>query len=454
MKSTLPAPRAGFLVSAGIGVGFLLFAGLLTGPSPDSAIFTVVGDGIVRGDMPYRDLWDHKPPGVYLVAALAALMPGSSWGWLWGASVAATVAAGYLLWPLTNRWTALLAALGMAVYPAALGGGLTEPFGAVPAVAALLLATRGRYVWAGVAVAVALLFSIQYLPELLALAILAPRAVPRGIAGALFVVAAGAAWLGDTLPAALDALLRYHIAYGALDRTSDLDNLPGLLLLLLPLTVLAILRGSGLRRLDLAAAAWLLVGVVLVMIQGRLFAHYAVPLLIPLAILAARGVRRLGSSRAWALPGLVIIYVGWAQAAAIAAGDGNLAERGVAVWLQDHARPGDQLLAWGHEADIYLESGLDPAGRFLYLMPLVTPGYSTAAQVDAWVTSLRADPPAFIVDSEAANPYWTGDDFLRPPPPGAAGGRDLDLLDPLRAFVTERYKLAAVVNDREIWALR
>lgn len=37
----------------------------------DQSIYAVVADGILHGKMPYRDVWDFKPPGIYLVYALA-----------------------------------------------------------------------------------------------------------------------------------------------------------------------------------------------------------------------------------------------------------------------------------------------------------------------------------------------------------------------------------------------
>ena len=37
----------------------------------DQSIYALVGDGVLHGKMPYRDLWDFKPPGIFLVYALA-----------------------------------------------------------------------------------------------------------------------------------------------------------------------------------------------------------------------------------------------------------------------------------------------------------------------------------------------------------------------------------------------
>ncbi|HEY8943415.1 MAG TPA: glycosyltransferase family 39 protein, partial [Polyangiaceae bacterium] len=37
----------------------------------DQGIYALVGEGILRGKVPYRDLWDFKPPGIFFVYALA-----------------------------------------------------------------------------------------------------------------------------------------------------------------------------------------------------------------------------------------------------------------------------------------------------------------------------------------------------------------------------------------------
>src|SRR4051794_25138269 len=42
----------------------------------DSAIYFTIGRGIVHGLVPYRDLFETKPPGVFLLAALSLLISG------------------------------------------------------------------------------------------------------------------------------------------------------------------------------------------------------------------------------------------------------------------------------------------------------------------------------------------------------------------------------------------
>jgi hypothetical protein len=42
----------------------------------DQAIYSVIGQGILHGQLPYRDLWDIKPPGIYYIYAFVVKMFG------------------------------------------------------------------------------------------------------------------------------------------------------------------------------------------------------------------------------------------------------------------------------------------------------------------------------------------------------------------------------------------
>lgn len=55
--------------------------GNMTLPSRDSGVFLYVGWRLLMGDVPYRDVWDHKPPLIYFVDALGlSITPASLWG--------------------------------------------------------------------------------------------------------------------------------------------------------------------------------------------------------------------------------------------------------------------------------------------------------------------------------------------------------------------------------------
>jgi len=44
----------------------------------DQGIYAVVADGLLHGEVPYRDIWDFKPPGIFFVFALAQALFGPS----------------------------------------------------------------------------------------------------------------------------------------------------------------------------------------------------------------------------------------------------------------------------------------------------------------------------------------------------------------------------------------
>ena len=77
-------PRAAFrlLVAACLlGIAFLLLQILTYGYGRDQGIYAMVGRALLHGEMPYRDAWDFKPPGIFLIYASArALFGGGQWG--------------------------------------------------------------------------------------------------------------------------------------------------------------------------------------------------------------------------------------------------------------------------------------------------------------------------------------------------------------------------------------
>lgn len=53
----------------------------MTLPSRDSGVFLYLGWRVLNGDIPYRDVWDHKPPLIYFVDALGLIItPHALWG--------------------------------------------------------------------------------------------------------------------------------------------------------------------------------------------------------------------------------------------------------------------------------------------------------------------------------------------------------------------------------------
>lgn len=379
---------------------------------------------------------------------------------MWTATVVASVWTATLVARNVGFLVACLATVVMCLWPLALGGGQTESFAALPSAAAFFLAARGRWAGAGISAALALVFSFQALPVIGALAVLAGtdrsswlRLIGSGAAVGAVVLAVFL--LTGTLANAIDVLWSYNRIYLGSDRTADLRQAGNLVIPLLPLAALLPLRRTPFARIDVAAAAWLVVATALLSVQGRLLTHYFILFAVPMAILANPSLNsRTGKAVAGAITGIVIAFgVLTAWLTYLTEHSGPATAR-IGAWVQAETATDSTILDWGVESNVYLASQRAPAGRYPYLIPLVTPGYTSNSMIHAWVADLAAHPPAIIVDSESANPFWQeSDDFLKPPPPGAAGGRTADLLDPFRGWVRQNYQLAAEIDGRKIYRL-
>src|ERR1035437_6591692 len=118
--------------------GLLLSPGLWLGPSFDGSVYTLAGVVIDQGRMPYTNLFDNKPPGLYLLnAAGEIVLPWlDPWIVTWVLTLAfpaATVLVVDLLLrrrlpPAGSYVMAALCAVGIAAPPTAYGGGLTASF--------------------------------------------------------------------------------------------------------------------------------------------------------------------------------------------------------------------------------------------------------------------------------------------------------------------------------------
>jgi 4-amino-4-deoxy-L-arabinose transferase-like glycosyltransferase len=83
-------------------------------PPRDSGIFLYVGSRLLKGDVLYRDVWDHKPPVVFLINAAGLLVSGGSiWG-VWILEVIAVLASVWMAYfVLRNSFGNTAAALGI-----------------------------------------------------------------------------------------------------------------------------------------------------------------------------------------------------------------------------------------------------------------------------------------------------------------------------------------------------
>jgi hypothetical protein len=474
-------------VPAAVIATIFLLRGLVNGPTLDGAVFALIGDVVAHGGMPYRDVWDHKPPGVYLANGLmGVILPDiGAWprAWLlsWLSTVGAILGLSVLLTRSGQRWPGIVAAtlVALPLFAAhlfVLGGGQTESVGLFLAVLGVGLAVSGErarsMVAAGVALGAAVLVSVQFIPAIVAavvLAALARQGRVRGVAalvlGSLVVPGFALAWIvaNGSLPDMLEQVVAYNRIYFTFNqqyRVSSLVSASGAIVILLPAIVAALarilaLRRGGATRLEVGAVVWLIVGVALVVVQGLYFDHYLTALGPPLVILAAPSLGiALAATRSTRRPAtatvLLIVVLAAPALVGVAVTEGKSAPATTVSAVADRIReltaPDDPIFVWGNDAAVYLAADRPLGSRFVYMFPLTT-AYGTPAVMARIVEAWETHPPRMIVDA-TRNPGRVGGYPLEastdPSQPDAG-------LDPLRSYVRDHYRILTSVNGWDLY---
>lgn len=490
-------------------VAILAVAALLPGllaPSLDAAVFSLVGERLSQGQLPYAQLFDHKPPGMYLLIACGQLLNGTLGAWKvsWILSVVSLALTGTLVADTLRAlgWRRLAWAAGglcvaeLGSFPLALGGGLGETIAVFPAAVAVRIGLlgsmrSGTLIAAGALAGIAAAISVQAAPALVALlvAVLLRHSSPshhRALHGLRIVSGAAAVWtvllvaMGSTgaTGAAVEAVIGYNRAYtqlAAFDTPMGTEAMHAFLVVS-PLAVLATVGAarSLLRRTQVeftvVMLAWIASSVALIAVQGRLELHYVTLLVPPLALLAPAGLEllwirgtfpRLAGSATLAAflvaafgVSLLLATVETAMAMEVRSGQA-IRSHAVASWVWRQVPADQQIFVWGNVPEIYLDADRTPASPYVYMLPLTTPGFTSERLIGQVLADWKSAPPGVIVDAGSAAPGSAGlPPLLIQRPTLALDGRNADLLDPLRDFVRERYRLATTVQGWPIYVLR
>ncbi len=478
----------------------LLSPGLWLGPWLDAAVFVQAGARIRAGYMPYRDLWDHKPPGSYLVnlAGQVALPWLDPWlvSWLISAvfvAVSVLICHSLLSERLSRKsayfWSAL-SAFGIAGYPVALGGGYTETFAVLPLLATFWIVVKrpASLVSAGVAgllLGMSCLISLQSVPAAAVLLSVVVRDATdardvRALVGrvlaltgaGLAIPLAVLAWLaiGGALGDAVDQLVRYNASYR--------DSNPGVLAALpLPLAfmgclvipaAIAIVRmvrsPMAFGRISWVALAWLVSVVAYQVYQGRMELHYIALVFPPLVLLAGPGVgflrddlRSIRARTRLLAVGIAGVGLSWAalclvmavlitQINIVSAAKAKTNADAAAAWIRGNTPASASMFVWGDDTFLYLMTDRPQYDRYVYEFPLVTQGYWSSAATADLLADWEASPPRLIVEGRGAVPLFGIAQDIN-------DGRNLDTLEPLRRFVRDRYEFRGAFGGYGMYVL-
>lgn len=426
-------------------------------------MFLYVARRIQEGGLPYRDVWDHKPPLIYYldVAGLWLAdrgLPGLALVELTALVVAAWAGA----WALHRSLGPLAAMFGSVAWLALLavtldGGNKPEEY-ALPlqlGAVALYVAgadvarSRGRWVAIGACAGLALLLK----PTVL------------GIWAAIVIAEAVAAWrrrslrdlavpataqllgaLGATLPVAgylmatgvgadaFDQAVRFNFHYSqatlgerlvALLHGIGMTSFSGLLPVALVGWVGAVVQlmkgsvGGPSARLFAVAAIALPLDFALASSTGRPGRQYFLACLPVLGLLAGiaavlirppleRAALRLRVPRAtfFATAILLALTVFASAIPAVAIyrqqdgmTDQERSRQEATAYVVGSTRPADRVLFWGGESGLNYTTGRRAPTRYAYQYALFQRGYEDPVRIDEMLAELDRDAPALIIDA-------------------------------------------------------
>ena len=451
----------------------------------DEAVYGVVSRQLLDGQLPYRDVFDHKPPGIYLWYAVAFLLFGESELGprvigalaLMGTAAATMVAAG-MLWGERARWLAG-AAFGLSCGVAVIRPyANVEPFMLLPMSWALVFGLRAR---AGQGFASATCAGL-----LAALACVTKPVAAGNAAVVLWLCFSGAQWRGAawwlagfaapvgatavwlTLTGALKDAIYANVDYNAMytaevslsaklsllqfnGRLVTLAAAPLFLCTSLAAARMLSRRGSG----DIVAGLWLAGSALGVAATGRFYGHYFIQLFPAMALMVAGGftpgprwlwhpvggrlvVAASGIAAGFAIFMNAPLYTNGDPAERAAARDGSeISARGavsreVGDYIAATTAGSETVLLVGRDTVIVWYADRRPASRFVFDTPL----WMDDERLEEFVADIESKEAAVVVD-------WL-DDI-----PG------LDLGDPrverVRQTVEAGYTLAETIDGARIY---
>jgi len=512
-------PRAAaLLVVAGSALAVFAALGSLTWPfGRDQGIFAWVGEVILDGGAPYSGAWDMKGPLSYYLYALALGAFDRAPIGIRILDLTAALACCTCVMRLVLSLTpgARLAACSAAIFFALTyyGGGFwntAQPetwAGLLILLAVYELLNHRKAHWvtlaaAGAMIAVAMLLKPTFavflaLPALhlasepgswstrggLLAICLATAAMTTAVAMGLLSQASGG--LHDFM----DVLQFVFLSHSSVEHrhlATELATLPlsmariGLLapLLLTPVG-LVLLRQNGQRREALLLAAWCLLSVLVVVVQGKYWFYHWMPAVIAVAATLGVTLSRLGDTQSATVPGYLrtaaaipLIFVVVMATPAVRAAmhsyqwpryamgiegreeylahfstpDGGWrypSFETIAAYIAPRSNQDDRVLVWGWDPLINVLARRKSPTRFGFAYPLTAPGPLQERYRQVFLRELASRPPRYIVVD--ANAHWSVVD--------AAG---LDLLKgfpDLYGLLHSHYRLVMSVAAFQVWEM-
>ncbi len=420
--------------------------------SRDSGVFLYIGQRILHGDLPYRNVWDHKPPVIFYINALGLLISRNS---LWGVwlleliSLFGAASIGfYLFKKVFGLWPAIY---GLLLWLFALtfwidGGNFTTEYTIPLQFSALWLfytankpnsrlrywfligATGGiafftKQTTIGIWIAIifcqmlAILKHNQTKKRATQILVIALGTLATSIFVMLFFSIQGA------FSEFWDAAFKYNYFYAFADAHSTVNRLKAISI------IMAYALGLGVilyrKKFDSSWNSLLTIGLIdfpveilLISLSGRQYPHYYMTILPVLSVFVSLAFwvlfsllpswdisNILMSVFRFGLTGILLGVLSWGisnsrkiQFTPEAIKEFSTDQR-AAEFISSNTNPGDYVLMWGAESSVNFFTERKSPSRFVYQYPLYTRRYADEANILEFLDDIIQYRPRLIVDT-------------------------------------------------------
>lgn len=433
----------------------------------DSGVFLYFGWRILNGELPYHDMWDHKPPVIFYINALGlTLTDNSRWG-VWMIELAALFIAAWIGFQLVKKLFGVLPAVFsllfwlLSLVPLLQGGNFTTEYTLPLQFAALWLAyhinTSRRSNWmyfllgltgavafftkqtaVGIWIAIVLYLTFQRLFEKQVMQWI--REIVIISFGGLMFTTLVIVFFGiqGALSQFWSAAFEYNFVYSARIDGGLTTTLDALTKGVKPLTRTGLLQFSTLgfivaialilfRKKSIKDTLPLLViGLVdlpfelfLIGMPGRTFPHYYMTLLPVLALFTGLTLWAFIKLMAnWHIPniatGILILgmasYLTWNSfyiyMDQLYTYRKLTKNETIIEYIKETTSPEDTILLWGAETSVNYFAERKSPTRFVYQYPLHQAGYANDEMINEFLDDLIENNPKLIIDTGTQNPLY------------------------------------------------
>jgi len=460
----------------------------------DSGVFLYTAQGLLSGKVPYKDIWDHKGPVIYLINALGLLLARGEWG-IWVIEIASALLSLLILYKLLLQQSGIVCAIsGSAVFSALyffflLWGNVAEEYALPASLLALFLfagieqssfsRNRWRYFLIGLLFGFSFFLRPNLISTYVAIGIItlisnltkkeylvAIKSISWMLLGFAIILICVSSYfvLKAAFPDFIQAVFVYNFAYSNFSGFADLFQRITWIFKKFPFFMAVALLGwiylvaRPILHPKEINADWLLavltgfiIELILCNMSGRNYRHYFLSLLpyvcllsgvFLAAVLKSELIKKLVD---W---NVIIQFVSSTTLGVLIISNlvtminvepvRKIQQEELLGEISTHLSANDTLLIWGAETATNYLLNIPAPNRFSYNYPLMNCDFIQEKDVSDFVLDLSQEKPV-IIDSAKTNPEVSP----------LAGGNpgECSTIDPIFMYISENYQKGTELSN-------